>query len=379
MLVLLRLLISITFLIPSISYSSNNMLVPIDNIFVQSEGNNQIEAKLRAYDSGMKRALRIIADKMGLDSGSFDEISRQDLENAFTISKVSDEKFEDGWYSASINYQYDTLLVNEMLLRIAEKYDPNILFNCLFIPVFKQKHTILLWNPKNLWLSYWDKIAPTIAEKKLLYPKSLVASGANITPSNVFNTSYNKFLSLVSDKLFKSVVLAVAEYFTTENGDSYLQVECITINAKGSTKETKRYNIFSKADANRVVVDAANDIVKRIGGVSLSVNNDVSKNTKSTTLATPESDESIKINKMSEYVMYAELYDAASIERMKSKLKDIHSIDHFILTQDKDELYKINILTKDSLDQLTYNLFLNGLTYSVQNGVYRLVQDSSGF
>lgn len=370
---MLRVISVIFILFPLATYSNNNSL-SIENIFVQAEGNNQIEAKIRAYDMGMRRALHIIADKMGVHNGKFDDVSQESLENAFTIAKVRDANFDGSWYSASINYEYNTRLVNEIVLKIAEKYEPNALFSCLFIPVFKQKSIISLWNQKNPWLSYWDKIAPTIEEKKLLYPKDLIISGSDITPRNVFTVSYDTFLTLLPNKLFKHVVLAVAEYFTTEDGQTYLKIDYTTINAQGRTTDTKKYNIYNKADVNKVVIEAANDLINKMGVTSVATS--VDDSAKSPTPGDNLS--SLKIDKLSEYIMQIDLYNSLAIEQLKAKLKSTKSIQHFIINHNQGEQYTVIILTRDNIEKLTYNLYLNGLTYSKTDSVYHLMQDTSG-
>ncbi len=362
-----------------------NFALLINNMYVEADGNNRFEAQFKAYDISMRRALKIIADRMGIRGIDFKSVSYKQLEEAFEINGVNDPKYEHDWYSATINYRYDPKQIADIIIPLVPENSDAPIFNCLFIPIFKEDKKITLWNLKNPWLAYWDKVTPIIEKRKLFYPRNVVQDGKIFTPKNIFNKSYDSFLSLFPDKLFKSVLLLVSEYFTTDTGQTYMEVTYHVITSKGATQEVKRYNITNPEDMSRAIFTAADNAIDKLGiKLSKSVSETIAladKNHEEAKAKAQQHDVDsafVEADKINEYKMSTEIYDAVSMEKLKTQLKSTKSIEHFLITKDRDDKYNVLIYTKDNIEQLTYNLYLNVLTYYNIDDEKHLYQNMSG-
>ena len=83
-------------------YSLGMMEVP--DIYIEAEGNNKLEAQIKANKHGMQKAVLMIADKMGFKTSDISEVPYLRLKEVFTISSIRKEISTENHYSATVNY-----------------------------------------------------------------------------------------------------------------------------------------------------------------------------------------------------------------------------------------------------------------------------------
>ena len=341
--------------------------VYLRNIFITANGNNKPEAIIKANELGMRRGIAIIADKMDIKGLNTDRMRYDALAKVFTAHNVRHEQYDGEWYSATVDYTYNRHQANELIFRFITPKESKMAYECLLIPVLKQQKKIVLWDDSIPWINIWDQILPHLEQHKLFYPEKMLAERNQITAQNVFNMTYDDFLGIFPEQLFRTVVLVVAEYFTSNDGQEYLQVDYITHTTNDVTKSIKRYNIFSARDVIGVLQQAANDALGKYDVNTL----EVVQNQQAVQFHVRGSEDS-------EYIMFAEAYDAESIPRIQSKLNSVQGIKNFSITNDGDNRYKIVIHTKDTLETLANGLYLNNLSYIKIGDEYHLTESTSG-
>lgn len=345
----------------------------IHNIFIESTGNNTIEAKMKASEAGMRRSLQILADRMGIQNTDFQNVYYDDLIEVFQVASTRNETQDTENYSAVVDYNYDQKGVNDLILRYAPVEADFASYDYLIIPIFKRNDIITLWSDDTLWLKKWSKIRQFLKERKILYPEEANANRLLVTPENVFTLSYRDFLKMFPEYLLRHILLVVAEYFTNpDNGQSYLRVQYITLSNSSKDTQSKDYYILDKKLEHTILKQSIDDTVQIFGNERAFIKS------KTTSVDGDKDKFNLKDTETGAFVMYAEIFDTEALERFKHKLDRVKQIKTFTITQDSKDSYKILIHSTNNIEDLTYGLYLNGLSYIQDGSRYKLTEVTKG-
>ena len=218
----------------------------INELYSKSQGNNKYEAKIKAIDKSMTRAVILIADKMGFISGdniaSFRKIPAGKLRSIFnkmTIKNENTEEYPSGAkYSSIISFECESANLYELLKEYrnkGEKYNSPT----LLIPIFKINKILYLDNDASGWIKEW-----TTSKTKLLDYNVVILQGPqyeqhDITGKNILSLNFKDLASRTPERIFDRVILSIGEFFTDKiSGETLFSVEHITLTY--SKKDTKK-------------------------------------------------------------------------------------------------------------------------------------------
>ena len=184
----------------------------ISEIFIDSTGHNQHEAKIKAHDLGMQRALFLLASKLKLPAEDITRASYDDLKSVFTPNKEVNILSVSDRYTSTVNYEYDKGALYSLLLKYGSAKINDSFSEFVIIPTFKQGDTFKLWGEDPTWSGYWYSAQQTMSDHKILLPNSNLFYSKSINKKNLFDLTYKNFVEIFQSILFKKVLIIPAEF-----------------------------------------------------------------------------------------------------------------------------------------------------------------------
>lgn len=326
----------------------------IRNIYIESDGNNPFEAKIKAHKYGMRQALKLVGNRMGLDRFGQVAVPYNFLTQVFTQIELTQEDSKETFYKAYVSYEYDSEALNKLILAYGPQEIKDKFYEYAVFPILKRKNNLYTTRPNQILLSEWKQYANELKEYKLFYPTNISSLQPIITSKGLNKLTYRDIVDASEEKLFKKAVFVVMEEFAaTTSGQSYVKID-YHVYAPGSHVEDKS-NIVYLEDGNHnksladVIDTLTSKIIDEYGNFQAHMN--------ALKLQVVEQVEAKKIE------MYAQIYDKEELNSIKNKLKssgikaDIKPLDL------SEHIYQV-ILYADALDEkLTEALYNNELSY----------------
>lgn len=375
----LLILLVVIFLHP-ISYG-DDIIREIAELHIDAKGNNKYEAKIKAHEQGMQRALYIIADKINIENSSIAKIPYSKLKQVFIISTIAGEIQTEESYSATVSYKYDLYAINQLLYEYGDDSVHDKFYEYILIPVFKQKKMMNIWDENTEWNSKWAKVRTILDYYKLYYPKSSPLLRQTITLKNIFYLNYRDFLDIFQNILAKKVIIMVCEFFTDpSNGKAVMQIKTTVLEYKDLRHISEEvYPLNSLDEISRNVNNVILTTINRYGqlratapkNIDLDLNNDHPKIITKEIIETPQDNtKSIMLN--------IDAYDDDELEIIKKKLQNVKVIKNFSIKHDIGRKYKVTIWTEASEYQLAEEFYFNGLSFRIYGNLYNLIDIKKG-
>jgi hypothetical protein len=341
----------------------------ISEIFIEASGNNKYEAKIKAHEQGMYRALLLIAGKLKIPSNSISQISYNELKGVLTQTNIINEISLIEKYSATVSYAYDKAKIYNLLLEYGNSDVNDLFYEALVIPVFKQRNSLNIWDNDKKWNDLWMESRSILNTHKLYYPEKTLYLSNKITPENIDDLTYEDFIEIFHNKLFKKVIIITAEFFTNRrNGASLMQIKKHIRSTYDSEEVKEEYDLNTWDDIPHTV-DTIIDLL--IDDYGMLREKEIEQ----------ELDEGNINDRQEEYkpiIMNFDVFDENELEIVTSKLDKIMLIDHFVVEHDDNDRYKILIYTGSSEYELAEGLYLHGLSYKIHGSSYHLIDVKKG-
>ncbi len=344
----------------------------ISDIFIEATGNNKYEAKIKAHQQGMQRALILLADKIGVDMNSLEPAPYHSLKNVFNTITIHNELSQKEKYSATVSYEYSQGKFYKLLLDYGDSKIDDIFYEYLVIPVFKQSSFLNIWEPDKRWNDFWGESRKLLNTHKLYYPQKTLSISKKITQDNLFDLGYDEFIDIFQNRLFKGILIITAEFFTDRNTrDSIVRVTTYVIHADGSPREVfeKDYPLNAMSDIAYTVDLVIDRIIDDFGRLRSS--QDIQDDDEHNWL--PEDEPENK-----PIVMNFDVYDPDELQIVEDKLELVDQIESFRIEHDYNNRYKIILSTSVDEFELAEGLYLNGLSYRIYGNLYHLIDVKKG-
>ena len=339
----------------------------IHEIYTEANGNNRFEAKIKAVDKAMRRAFLILADKFLIDDENLKKITHLELRGVFSDFEFRDENIKiypsGATYKGVIRFVFKQSKVNELIQKYASDNTKSKFFNALIIPIFKINNILYIDDNHKGWINSWKKVRTDLLENNLYYPQHNSDFSDQITPRNVMKLSYEDFADILPFKLFKQVIIPVAEYFTDKtNGDSFLKVKYIIISLDNTVKtEGVTYNLLdAKNNMNGLIDNVVRDFIQKFGNIR----NVSYSNQKNFDLKVNDNSSSSKaISKENYYTFLIELNYDKEITEIQKKLNSLSEIKRFEIEAHSSLGYKVKVYSDESEEDFIEALYYHGLSF----------------
>lgn len=346
----------------------------ISEVYIESDGNNAYEAKIRANHGGMKRIFLIIADSLGLNPNDIEEVPYTSLNEVFKIIEAKNVLDTETLYRATVKYEYDPYAFRTLLMRYGNQKIQDAFYEYLIIPVFKQRDILTLWAGKGDWHKKWSNSRLILENAKLFYPKATPELTKHITSQNVLNMHYENCVNLFPSLLIKKVLLVVCEYFTNiTTGAALMDIKYIEVSHDETRTQSKQYVLKGLKEVPEKVDKIFIDTLDRYGRFV----NDREKRA----IVNPDSI-NIKVNPSSNKLIEddvrtitfnLEAYSFEELERIRSKLSKVSNIQHWNIEHEYNERYKLTLMTKTDDYGLAESFYLNKLSFRRYGDIYSLI------
>jgi hypothetical protein len=346
---------------------ANKLSVP--NVYIEAQGNNNFEAKIRANKVGIRQSIDLFLDKIDVKSFDVKQLALEDLKNICQISRLENENSQELFYSATVDYTCDSDKLRKAITTSQNAEKVSNFYEVLIIPVLKNGNKYFLWNDANLWYLRWQK-------HKALLNKSnvLVAEQTNeINSQNILKLNYNDIANIYPDKLFNKVVIVICDLFEKRGAPSHLHVKYKILNEESSTVEEENYSDLSASlDGVQMTFD---DIINSFHEFSSNVAflHDFNE------IATDLEKELDSNYDKKKYTLYMEGYDISYIEQIKEIINNISQITTATFTPEAIAFWKVELWGDFNTDEeFAECLYTSGLTYRRHLGYLSLIKLDKG-
>jgi hypothetical protein len=343
----------------------------ISELYIEASGNNKYEAKIKAHEFGMKRALYLLANKFNIPIDSLKEIPYHKIKRAFSPKNILDEVSLLEKYSATVTYSYKKGIIYNLLLEYGGEKVNDLFYEAIILPVFKQGKKLNIWNSDKRWNNFWNSSREILDKHKIYYPEQNLYLSEKINQSNLFKLNFEDFINIFHDKLFKNLIIITSEFFTNrETGESLLLVKRHSWNpySESANIVEEEYELNSWDDVQNIVDLVIDKIMNDYGVTKFETKN-------------KEMDDGhllIEENEKKPVIMNFEVFDQEELDMVIKKLEQVDQIENFAIEHDSNTKYKILIYTSAAEDELAEGLYLNGLSYRIHGNLYNLIDVKKG-
>jgi hypothetical protein len=357
-----------------IVFSSSIVFASIDEIsevYIDATGNNKHEARIKAHELGMQRALLLLANKLNIPTEGLKNIPYYELKSAFTPKVILNEVSLLEKYNATVTYSYDKGRLYSLLVKHGDQKINDLFYEFMVIPVFKQRNVLNIWEKDKRWNDLWSNSRKILDTHKIYYPEKNLFSSQKVTQENLFSLKYDDFIDIFHTKLFKNVMVITAEFFTNRRtGESSLHVKKYIWTPTSTKAELiEEEHDLSTWDDIPFVVDLVIDkVIDDHGQLRLS---------------TPEEDQEngnifTDAEEQKPIIMNFDVFDDEELNLVVEKLEQVEQIESFAIEHDYNTRYKILIYTNSNEYELAEGLYLNGLSYKIHGQLYNLIDIKKG-
>lgn len=342
----------------------------VSNIYVVARGNNKYEAKIRALDHGMRRAMMIVTDKMGIQDDALADASYDEISKVFSLSNIRNEKvtsksYAEYTYEGVVDYTFSPAQVYALTLKYGSSLIRDKFYDCVVVPVFKLNNKLFVDDPKQAWMKEWKKYAKYM-EKHEMYLTSSSDLEHKLSMQTLPKLTYNDALDLVPYQKYKNVLVVIIEYFVKRaTGDSFLKFTKVKIGIDETVVSEETFDMPSRQAEikelhesliKKMIIEHGHvpDRVKKSGVIDLNTNDDDSL-----------------INKVAEekkpVIMRIESYNPKETEEIERRLKTIKCAKSVEFIRDSAvEMVKIH--TDADMEKVANDLYGAGLSFYQQGG-----------
>lgn len=347
----------------------------LSDIYIDAQGNNKYEARIKAHEKGMYRALLILADKIGINHTDIEKISYSRMKEVFTISSIINEVEATESYSATVSYKYDLAALNKVLLAYGNHIVDEKFYEYLILPIFKQRKILNIWDENQSWNKLWAAERSVLEQNRLFYPKASRALSKILNEQNIFSYSYDDYLEAFQNVLFKKVMLLVCEYFTDiNNGEAVMVVNSIIIGPDQDKKLlSNEYPIENQDEIPLIMEDVIAQIVRNNGKIRDGI--DYVEKALEMENNTTLSGQDVNVRTI---MLNVEVFDEDELESIRSKLQNVKEIESFVINHDYDNKYKVVVTTSRNEAEIAEGFYQNGLSFRIYGNLYNLIDVKEG-
>ncbi|MBL3285081.1 hypothetical protein Sarmat_00947 [Rickettsiales endosymbiont of Paramecium tredecaurelia] len=198
-------------------------------LYIQGAGGNSTEAEINAHELGMRRAILLLIDKLGIGQSALnpEDLSYEALKTVFTPINVELGDSTNLSYSALVDYRYRLDSLYKIIYNNSNQKVQDLFHSYAVIPIIKRGAMMHIADnsidSQIKWDKYWMMVKNIFEEQGLL-----IMFSSHFPPGfsaqNVLNATYNDALMAFYPKLIKGVIFVVIEYFTDfSNGAASLK------------------------------------------------------------------------------------------------------------------------------------------------------------
>ncbi len=344
----------------------------LDQIYAESVGNNQYEAKVKAIDKAMNRALIIMADSLGLSNQENSEFLKKippnELREVFDDIIFSNEKSEEylsgAKYSSTITFSFKQSSVNSLIKKYTSEDIREKFLSAMVIPVFKINKSIYFDSRSKGWVGSWMSARQKLIDNSLILLAPSKYREVGVNEENLFQLSFEQLISKLPNKLFNRVIIPTGEFITNKsNGNSLFRLEYTIISEQSRQKRVIEFNLSktSKVDLVNITNKIIDDLIEEYGK-PLQKNNALSAYLMEKFGIGRSSDSSNHADK-NYYTFLMQINYDGELQKIQQKLNNIPDIKKFSILVGYEMTYQIKIYTDLDTLSLMQKFYDNKLSF----------------
>jgi hypothetical protein len=242
----------------------------IDNISVDSDGENTQDARIKALSGGASEAFRQLAVKLN-PAKSQDIISKTTISEQDKLVKgieILSEKSSPKHYHAIARYHFYTEAIDAIFPEKSEnvKSETELTENknnaVLIIPVNFESDELSLWQEENKWRNIWYESALISGNGLIITPLGDLSDRVDVDSTNVEKATA-KSLAQMYNRYGVAQIYIVTAYFNKKaDPKPTLEVTLKRLIQDKDEVTRKDYTIHSTENTNELMARASNDIAK---------------------------------------------------------------------------------------------------------------------
>ncbi len=343
--------------------------VSVPNVYIEAQGNNVFEAKIRADKGGIRQSISLFLDKIDIKSFDVKELELQDLKNICQISRLENQNSEEFFYSATADYTCDSEKLRKAIAASQNIQKISNFYEVLVIPVLKKEGQYFLWDDAKLWHDRWQKHKNALNKDNIW----LAEKTKKIDSQNILRLNYQDIAGIYPNKLFNKVAIIICDLFEKRGNASHVHVKYKVLNEDSSTVAEEDYPELETAlDGVRLTFDdIINSFHEQNGQMSFLKDLDLTQEQEQQLLEEKYDDK--------KYTLYIDGYDINYVEQIKTIIKKAPEITNATFTPEGISLWKVELWGEfNSDEEFARSLYASGLTYRKAGDHLRLIKLDKG-
>jgi|TARA_Y100000389_G_scaffold87330_1_gene83891 hypothetical protein len=272
----------------NISFLFAENIYQISNIIANAKMDNPTSSRQLALDEARRRAFIILLQKLKYQITANELFSDQEIEQIIRSQQISDERFADNEYWATLNIFFDKDFVDQYIIEKDLKFfrsnaqiDPYII-----LPIQITDNKVKLWDKDNIWYQIMLNNNYDIGNKKFIIPEYSIDNISLIDEEKIYDIIFNNInydhLTKISEKYqVKSFYILAYSYNELRNKaiidifyikDSYKkQTKLSFINTESLSKDNL-LNIIAKKTTKYLANQSYNDITTTDKNIYIGLN-----------------------------------------------------------------------------------------------------------
>ncbi len=347
--------------------------VSVPNVYIEAQGNNIFEAKIRADKGGIRQSINLFLDKIDIKSFDVKQLELQDLKNICQISRLENQNSEEFFYSATADYTCDSEKLRKAIAASQNIQKISNFYEVLVIPVLKKEGQYFLWDDAKLWHDRWQKHKNALNKDNIW----LAEETQKIDSQNILRLNYQDIASIYPNKLFNKVAIIICDLFEKRGNTSHVHVKYKVLNEDSSTVEEEDYPELETAlDGVRLTFDdIINAFHEQNGQMSFLKDLDLTQD------LTQDQEQQLLEEKYDDkkYTLYIDGYDINYVEQIKKIIKKAPEITNANFTPEGISLWKVELWGEfNSDEEFAQSLYASGLTYRKAKDHLKLIKLDKG-
>ena len=313
-------------------------------------------ARENALVQAQEKAFYILLNRIALPpaGGDFPVLTAEEIINFVKELRIENEKRSKVRYMASVSVLFDEKMIKEFLLKNELSFIASPSKPILILPVYtdENERSLLLFNDRNVWFSFWKSTPPDSPVVPLVVPFGDLEDMTLLSP-DALNRPYDIDIKPLLEKYNASEAFVLKAVY--HNDKKLLDIEVYPF-LHGKTELTE-FSFLESVNVpfQKIMQQSAEKIIFQMEEFYRSQN-------------------ALRFDAPSSFVAVLPLEGLSDWMQMRGRLDKIRAIKQYILQAVKKDKAQIEVFYAGNLKMLSDNLKEEGLFLFPQNGDFWVIK-----
>jgi hypothetical protein len=345
----------------------------IKDLYIEAQGNNPEEAKLKAKSFGVERAFAIMVDKIGLANPGVENLPYEVMADTVQDIKYKNQKSTQKEFAAFADYIFDYDKLEALIYQHSDPSILNKLNQCLVIPAIRQGRKIFVFDNSVEWIKMWSQSQEMLRQYRVILLSQ--QDVPNLNGKNILNLTYDQLRNLMQMNRTHKAVLVIAQYYTDlDTGNASLKVEYRYMSAKDVNIKQEEFALPETTQSKLIIKKIIDSFITENGKA---IDPKLERNKSRIPQNIFVSKDSIQTGAQ-EIIVSFEVYHQEEWNDMQKDLETIGEIKNIKIVEQQGNLVTFIITYKSSMQNLINDMYPKKIGYVKRGDKYFIIRINDG-